>query len=194
MKKIFVLMIILLSFNNFSSSEKISNPQDFVLREIIPKELKLLPSEQYMNNLYETAAKIEIEVYSNNNWDETQEKTIDNNMSKVSYYYSEGKLGKIIKEFSDDKSQQLEIYYLKEGEPLYIITKNISNDELAKVHNVDELAETQQYPILSQRHYFVDNKLYHIFDNEDCGAPWHEDYLEESEKELRNMLKALLPK
>jgi len=190
MRKIFILILLL----TLLITAKASIQEEFLLREVIPKKLTM-PSTENLNYFFEINSKLTVEAYKNNIWDEKKVKKIkDKNLNgEIIYHYSNKKLGKIIKKVITDKEEILEIYFLKEKKPFLVIKKTINLEELK---NFDKklVKELQEEPIFSSRYLFEDNKLIHIFESGDCGAPWHEEYLIDKEKNIRNRLKQLLEK
>lgn len=198
MKKLLLILTFALSICALSNSNKVTKPSKFLLREIIPDKTEMgemMPSDKYMNYLYENAHRTYLEVYKNNKWDNQKVKNYNekNDKIKVTYYYSKNKLGKIVKEVTGKKGQELEIYYLKGKEPFFAIFKYLPYNEIRE-ENIEQIIKNQQEPVHTLDYYFVDNKLFHIFDSEDCGAPLKEEYLKEAEKGFRKEFNLLVSK
>ncbi|MGF6906377.1 hypothetical protein [Fusobacterium sp. PH5-44] len=196
MKKLLLILIFTLSICALGDANKVIKPSKFLLEERIPELSEMMPSEKYLNHLHENAHKTQLEVYRNlNKFDNKKFKRYNEkgNKVKVTYYYSKNKLGKIVKEVIGEKDQKLEIYYLKGKDPFFAIFKYLSYSEIQE-EKIEEIIKNQQEPVYTADYYFVDNELFHIFDSEDCGAPWNEDYLKETEKDFREKLNSLISK
>lgn len=132
MKKLLLILTFVLSICALGDSNKVTKPSKFLLKEIIPELTEVHPSDEYPNPFWEVAHKTQLEVYKNNKWDNKKIKNYNEKGSKIkiTYYYSKDKLGKIVKEVIDAEKQVLEIYYLKNKEPFYVILKSIFYDEI----------------------------------------------------------------
>ena len=110
---------------------------------------------------------------------------------EAKYYYQKNKLEKIITRIFGESGQTLTEYYLlneqlsfvyekdyKYNRPLYYDTKAM------KENNDTEAFDFDKSEITENRSYFVNGKLVHILNIEDCGAPFSSDYIAEEQKSI----------
>ena len=195
MKKLLLVLTFALSICILSNSDKITNPSKFLLKEIIPDLADLMPSEQSENPPWDYLNKIKLEVYKNNKWDNQKVKNYNENEEKIKviYYYSNNKLGKIVKEVSGKQGQELEVYYLKGQEPIYAVFRNMSHDNI-KLYSIEEIEKGHYEPIDLSHYYFIDNKLFYIVTVGDGSSQYLESALRDNEKIIRKKLNILFSK
>lgn len=105
------------------------------------------------------------------------------------YYNKELQVEKIVVRKYEKEQQSLDVYYLNEGQVALVIMQLFAYnaDIKDKAFNVDESEYTKDC------NYFEEGKLVSIMSNQDCGAPFAQDYLVEVDKEIKEEVKKLIP-
>lgn len=115
------------------------------------------------------------------------------------YYYQNGLLEKIITRQFGETFQQLTEYYLLKGalsfvfERSYRYNRPIYYDSAAmKAQNDTETFDPRKSGIVEDRSYFENGRLFYQVNNEDCGSPFSQEYLQEEEKRIKADLESIM--
>ncbi len=118
---------------------------------------------------------------------------------EVKYYYQKNKLEKIITRIFGESGQTLTEYYLLNGQLSFVYEKNYKynrplyyDTKAMKENNDTEAFDFDKSEITENRGYFVNGKLIHILNSEDCGAPFSSDYIAEEQKSILSEFSQLL--
>lgn len=118
---------------------------------------------------------------------------------EAKYYYQKNKLEKIITRIFGESGQTLTEYYLLNGQLSFVYEKNYKynrplyyDTKAMKENNDTEAFDFDKSEITENRGYFVNGKLIHILNSEDCGAPFSSDYIAEEEKSILSEYSQLL--
>ncbi|WP_254081061.1 hypothetical protein [Elizabethkingia anophelis] len=110
---------------------------------------------------------------------------------EAKYYYQKNKLEKIITRIFGESGQTLTEYYLLNGQLSFVYEKNYKynrplyyDTKAMKENNDTEAFDFDKSEITENRGYFVNGKLIHILNSEDCGAPFSSDYIAEEQKSI----------
>ena len=98
-----------------------------------------------------------------------------------------------------DSFQLLTEYYLLNGQLSFVFEKRrkynrpLYYDKSAMRENNDtEAFDFNQSEIIEDRSYFENGKLLHQINNQDCGAPFADDYLLEEQKRIKTYFEKLI--
>ncbi len=118
---------------------------------------------------------------------------------EATYYFQNKNLEKIITHNFGETFQKLTEYYLKNGKLSFVFEKTLQYnrpiyyDSIAKKENHDtEEFDINKSEIIEERSYFNNGKLLHQINNQDCGAPFAEEYLLEEQKRILTAFEKLL--
>ncbi|MCT3758177.1 hypothetical protein HZQ19_07350 [Elizabethkingia anophelis] len=118
---------------------------------------------------------------------------------EAKYYYQKNKLEKIITRIFGESGQTLTEYYLLNGQLSFVYEKNYKynrplyyDTKAMKENNDTEAFDFDKSEITENRGYFVNGKLIHILNSEDCGAPFSSDYIAEEQKSILSEFSKLL--
>ncbi|MCT4122250.1 hypothetical protein CMU89_10370 [Elizabethkingia anophelis] len=118
---------------------------------------------------------------------------------EAKYYYQKNKLEKIITRIFGESGQTLTEYYLLNGQLSFVYEKNYKynrplyyDTKAMKENNDTEAFDFDKSEITENRGYFVNGKLIHILNSEDCGAPFSSDYIAEEQKSILSEYSKLL--
>ncbi|EQB93383.1 hypothetical protein C874_01275 [Elizabethkingia anophelis 502] len=118
---------------------------------------------------------------------------------EAKYYYQKNKLEKIITRIFGESGQTLTEYYLLNGQLSFVYEKNYKynrplyyDTKAMKENNDTEAFDFDKSEITENRGYFVNGKLIHILNSEDCGAPYSSDYIAEEQKSILSEYSKLL--
>ncbi|MCT3733616.1 hypothetical protein HZQ80_05425 [Elizabethkingia anophelis] len=118
---------------------------------------------------------------------------------EAKYYYQKNKLEKIITRIFGESGQTLTEYYLLNGQLSFVYEKNYKynrplyyDTKAMKENNDTEAFDFDKSEITENRGYFVNGKLIHILNSEDCGAPFSSDYIAEEQKSILSEYNKLL--
>ncbi|WP_260212208.1 hypothetical protein [Elizabethkingia anophelis] len=118
---------------------------------------------------------------------------------EAKYYYQKNKLEKIITRIFGESGQTLTEYYLLNGQLSFVYEKNYKynrplyyDTKAMKENNDTEAFDFDKSEITENRGYFVNGKLIHILNSEDCGAPFSSDYIAEEQKSILSEFSQLL--
>ncbi len=123
---------------------------------------------------------------------------------EVRYYYSQNSIEKIIVHRYAETGQQLGEYYLLDGRLSFVLEKTVKYNRpaywdsvISKQNNDSSVFEMEQSEVIEDRSYFINGRLRHQINNQDCGAPNAPEFLKEEEKriisEFNKMLSYLNP-
>jgi hypothetical protein len=129
--------------------------------------------------------------------------TKDNNESteggEVKFYYLNGSLQKVIARQFGETFQNLNEYYLLDGKLSFVLEKSykynrpIYYDSTVMKENKDtETFNFNKSEIIEDRSYFQNGKMIHQISNQDCGAPFADEYLLQEEKRIKTEYAKLL--
>ncbi|WP_118975197.1 hypothetical protein [Taibaiella koreensis] len=109
----------------------------------------------------------------------------------ATFYYQKGKLEKIVSRQFGETFQQLNEYYLLNGQLSFVLeryyryNRPIYYDSTAmKAANDTEAFAIDSSEIEEDRSYFERGTLLHLVNNQDCGAPFAADYLKEEQQRI----------
>ena len=118
---------------------------------------------------------------------------------EAKFYYKNGKLEKITTHYLSETFQKLTVYHLENQKLSFVFDKYYQYnrpmyyDSIAmKSNNDTEVFDFNKAEITVNRYYFLDQKLIYQLDSEDCGAPFSNDYLLETEKEIKKEFEYLV--
>ena len=118
---------------------------------------------------------------------------------EATYYFQNENLEKIMTRHFGETFQKLTEYYLKNGKLSFVFEKTLEYnrpiyyDSIAKKENNDtEEFDINKSEIIEEKSYFINGKLLHQINNQDCGAPFAEEYLLEEQKRILTEFEKLL--
>lgn len=118
---------------------------------------------------------------------------------EVHFYYTNDKLEKIIARNFGEMFQKLTEYYLLDNELSFVFEKSFKynrpidwDSTKMKEMGDNEVLDFEKSEIIEDRSYFIDGKLVHQANNQDCGSPMADDYLAKEQTRLINMYKELI--
>jgi hypothetical protein len=114
------------------------------------------------------------------------------------FYYAEN-LEKVIVRYFGETGQRLIEYYLMEGKLSFVFDKSFNYnrpiywDSTAMKENHDnQVFDFEQSEIIEERSYFLNDKLVHQLNNQDCGSPFADDYLFEEQARIQTEFKKIM--
>lgn len=117
------------------------------------------------------------------------------------YYYRNGQLEKIVARYYGETFRLLAAYYLLDGQLSFVFEKRhqynrpLYYDTIAMQENNDtEAFDFNQSAIIEDRSYFENGQLLHQVNNQDCGSPFSDDYLQEEQQRIRADFDKLIEK
>ncbi|MBN8785852.1 MAG: hypothetical protein J0I84_02050 [Terrimonas sp.] len=133
------------------------------------------------------------------NWSTIDTKDIDaGEGGEAKFYYKDGKLEKIVVRQLGETFQQLAEYYLQDNKLSFVFEKTYRynrpifyDSTVMKENNDTEAFDFKKSTITEDRSYFINNKLIHQVNNEDCGAPFAADYLRDEQKRIETEFEEL---
>ena len=118
---------------------------------------------------------------------------------EAKFYYLNQRLEKITTRHYGETFQLLTEYYILNGKLSFVFEKSyhynrpIYYDSISMKENNDtETFDFEKSEIMEDRSYFENGKLIHQISNQDCGAPFANDYLLEEQKRIQADFKKLL--
>ena len=105
------------------------------------------------------------------------------------YYNKELQVEKIVVRKYEKEQQSLDVYYLNEGQVALVIMQLFAYNADIK----DKAFSVEESEYTKDCNYFAEGKLVSIMSNQDCGAPFAQDYLVEVDKEIKEEVKKLIP-
>jgi hypothetical protein len=118
---------------------------------------------------------------------------------EATFYYQKKRLEKIIARHYGEMGQLLIEYYLFNGKLSFAFEKEYRYNrplfydvKVMKENNDTEAFDFKKSEITEARYYFLNARLIHIIDSQDCGAPFSADYIAEEEKRMKEDFKKLL--
>lgn len=115
------------------------------------------------------------------------------------FYEQKGRLEKISARLYGEMGQVLTEYYLLNGnlsfvfEKIYTYNRPLYYDVKAMKENNDtETFDFKKSEIEENRNYFEKEKLLHVTNSLDCGAPFSSDYIEGEQKRISETFQKLL--
>lgn len=116
----------------------------------------------------------------------------------ATFYFYNDSLSKIVARHYGEMGQMLVEYYLLNGKLSFVLEKSINynrpfNYDAAQAkENGDSVAfDIDKSEITEDRSYFKDGVLLHQVNNQDCGAPFANEYLAEEQKRILTEFKSL---
>ncbi|MDR0228773.1 MAG: hypothetical protein LBI72_06895 [Flavobacteriaceae bacterium] len=104
------------------------------------------------------------------------------------YYNEKQEVEKIIVRKYTEEQQSLDVYYLKDEQLVLKVNQSL-------MYNIDidnENFSKDKSDYIKECNYFLNGELMSIMNNQDCGAPFAQNYLEEVEKEIKEEVKRLV--
>lgn len=164
--------------------------EDEIVNDYLTEELKPVRENFRRINSTETWTSIE----NKELWETTEG-------GEAHFYYQNNTLEKIITRHFGEMFQKLTEYYLLDEELSFVFEKTLQYnrpiywDSTAMNESDDtEVFDINKSEIVEERSYFIDSKLIHQANNQDCGAPMADDYLEEEQIRISTMFNDLIKK
>jgi hypothetical protein len=118
---------------------------------------------------------------------------------QVNYYYSKQGLEKIVAHQFGETGQLLIEYYLLNGKLSFVFQKSYRynrplfyDSASMKMNDDDQVFDFELSEIIEDRSYFLNGKLVHQINSQDCGAPFSDEYLQEEQKRLKKEFEKLM--
>lgn len=152
-----------------------------------------LPASEYLQEQLRPIRANFKRINSTTRWTRTIRKTTaeTGEGGYATFYYRGRQLEKIVSRQFGETFQQLDEYYLLKGQLSFVLERSyqynrpIYYDSTAmKAQNDTEVFDIDQSEIEENRSYFSQDKLLHLVNNQDCGAPWASDFLKEEEQRI----------
>lgn len=152
-----------------------------------------IPANEYMAERLKPSRANFKKINSISNWRSVEVKELRETTEggEARFYTNNGDLQKIVvRQFGETFQKQTE-YYLLDGKISFVIetshkyNRPIYYDSSAmKANGDDETFNLTKAKIIEDRSYFEDGKLLHQLSNQDCGAPFEEEYLQQEQKRI----------
>lgn len=174
-------------------------PDTIQLRETFNEED--LPVNEYLTERLKPIRENFKRINSFTNWTfiDTKELWETTEGGEVKYYYQNGQLEKIVTRHFGETFQQLNEYYLMNGQLSFVFEKTYKYNRpmyydttAMKENNDTEAFDFEKSEIVEDRSYFENGKLLHQLNNQDCGSPFADDYLLEEQKRIKTDFEKLL--
>jgi len=187
---IIIMMLMLVScnsaFNSKLSAENASHDTIYLNDDLKQRLEPVLENSKRINSIKKWS-----EIKSSNLMD-----TAEGGEAKL--YYKNGKLEKITTHYLGETFQKITVYHLSSEKLSFVFDKfyqynrPVFYDSIAmKSNNDTEFFDLKKAVITETRYYFLNDKLVHHTDSEDCGAPFDSEYLNELQKEIEDEFKRL---
>ncbi|NML71155.1 hypothetical protein HHL23_15300 [Chryseobacterium sp. RP-3-3] len=141
-------------------------------------------------------------INSINQWSSIKKKDIEGESAEggeAVFYDQKGRLEKMTTRLYGEMGQVLTEYYLLNGhlsfvfEKIYTYNRPMFYDVKAMKENHDtEAFDFKKSEIEENRNYFEKEKLVHVTNSLDCGAPFSSDYIEGEQKRISEAFQKLL--
>lgn len=201
MKKLFFLFVIfLISCQTKNQSVQRSQLLDTVKAQETFNE-EDLPVNEYLTEQLTPIRENFKRINSVSEWEAVYRQELEESTEggEALFYYHDRNLEKIITRNYGEMAQMLTEYYLMDGklsfvfEKLYKYNRPIYHDSTAMiVMNDTEFFDFDKSEIIETRNYFDNGKLIHQLSNQDCGAPFATDYLQDEQKRIVTAFKRLV--
>jgi len=174
-------------------------PDTIQLRETFNEED--LPVNEYLTERLKPIRENFKRINSFTNWTfiDTKELWETTEGGEVKYYYQNGQLEKIVTRHFGETFQQLNEYYLMNGQLSFVFEKTYKYNRpmyydttAMKENNDTEAFDFEKSEIVEDRSYFENGKLLHQLNNQDCGSPFADDYLLEEQKRIKTDFEKLI--
>ncbi|ATL48470.1 hypothetical protein COR50_15600 [Chitinophaga caeni] len=151
------------------------------------------PINEYLSHELEPIWKNFKRVNSITKWTSIESRGLDTSTSRggARYYFLNGQLEKIITYHFSETFQRLEEYYLLDDQLSFVIERSYTYNRPvyydANLTNVDSNSQSlnnDHSGVVEDRSYFLNGKLIHQVNNEDCGSPFTGDYLLGEQKRI----------
>ncbi|MFT3949504.1 MAG: hypothetical protein QM763_21250 [Agriterribacter sp.] len=157
------------------------------------------PANDFLRDTLESIRANFKRISSITNWNTIDTKDMDaGEGGEAKFYYKDGRMEKIVVRQLGETFQQLTEYYLLDNKLSFVFEKTyrynrpIYYDSTAMKENNDtEAFDFKKSTITEDRSYFINNKLIHQINNEDCGAPFTGDYLREEQERIETEFEKL---
>jgi hypothetical protein len=152
------------------------------------------PTNEYLGSELKSIRENFKKINSIQNWDNILEKELSETTEKgvVKYYYENKVLQKFVTRNFGETFQILTEYYLLNGKLSFVFEKSYEynrpiyyNLKSAAENNDTEKFDIEKSEIIETRNYFINGKLIHQINNQDCGSPFADDYLLEEENRIK---------
>lgn len=214
--KISTTNILILSFFLAFACCKSKHRKENIIEPIISTEQPALSDSLFLHESFQKTDSIvndylteELKIVRENfkkinsveKWDLIKEKNLWETTEGgiVKYYFLDDSLRKMIVRRFGDTFQYLAEFYLLKGELSFVFEKHleynrpITYDSINMVENNDnQVFDFEKSEIVEERSYFLNGKLVHQLNNQDCGAPIADDFLMEEQKRIQTEFKNLL--
>jgi hypothetical protein len=152
-----------------------------------------LPANEYMAEQLKHIRANFRKINSISDWStvETKELWESTEGGGARFYTNNGALQKVLVRQFGETFQKLTEYYLLDGKLSLVIEKvhqynrPIYYDSSAmRANGDDEAFDFTKAEIIEDRSYFQNGKLLHQLSNQDCGAPFADEYLQQEQKRI----------
>lgn len=153
-----------------------------------------IPVNEYLKEELQSVRDNFKRINSIKRWDSLVRKELDQTteLGEATLYYANGKPEKIIARNYGETFQQLTEYYLLNNELSFVFEKEarynrpIDYDSAdMRANNDSQIFNYKLSEVVEDRSYFLDGKLVHQLNNQDCGAPFADDYLRKEEIRIK---------
>ncbi len=160
-----------------------------------------LPVNEYLEQQLQPIRTNFKKINSTTSWTQVKEKILtETGEGGYALFYYQGKqLQKIVARQYGETFQQLDEYDLRNGQLSFVLERSyrynrpIFYDSAAMKANEDsEAFDFGSSRIEENRCYFLQGRLAHLLNNQDCGAPFASDFLQEEEKRIKAAYKQLI--
>ncbi len=169
------------------------------LKESINKEDEIV--NDYLNKELKPIRENFKRINSISNWTLIDKKELweTTEGGEAHYFYTNDKLEKIITRHFGEMFQKLTEYYLLNNELSFVFEKSFKynrpiyyDSTMMKENNDSEVFDIKKSEITENRSYFINGKLIHQANNQDCGSPTADDYFADEQIRLKNMYNELI--
>ena len=141
-----------------------------------------------------------LSINASNNWDSI--KTVDlygsSEGGEATFYFKDKQIQKAISKYYGETGREIKEYYLNNDslifvyETTYKYNRPIYFDSSKMVETKDTAAfEMDETAVVEERSYFINARLVHQSNNQDCGSPFEESYLKEEQARIKNEFQSL---
>ncbi|PSK90697.1 hypothetical protein [Taibaiella chishuiensis] len=182
-----------------SAQAPLKNRDTLVLKE--SRSTDDIPVNEYLQEQLQATRQNFKKINSTTRWTRVKERSLTETTEGgyALFYYQGQLLQKIVARQYGEMFQQLDEYYLLNGQLSFVLERTyrynrpIYYDSAAMKANQDtEAFDFDSSKIEENRCYFLHGRLAHLLNNQDCGAPFAADFLQEEEKRIKAAYSDLL--
>jgi hypothetical protein len=178
---------------------KQSNKQVFLLALFFTTSILSYPQNNMEKNLKPIRENF-TKINTKKDWTKIDSLSLIDGDSNTILFYSKKGLEKLIHTNFGESGKIIIEYYLLNGKLSFVLEQlhhyNMPYvvDSIVKVDNptIEEIYDPKKTKIEEDRSYFINEKLIHQINNEDCGSPFAKSYLITEEKRLKTEYKRIL--